>query len=507
MKVDELRRKRAAAMLGGGQARIDQQHARGKLAARERLALLLDEGSFEEIGSLVTARSDEDGALGAGVVTGYGRINGRTTYVYAQDFTVMGGSLSEAQAQKIVKIMDMALKNGAPVVGICDSGGARIQEGVASLGGYGDIFLRNVMASGVVPQLTLIMGPCAGGACYSPALTDFIFMVHGTSHMFITGPEVVKAVMYEDVTFDQLGGALVHNSTSGVAHFAAASEEECLAQAATLLSYVPQNNLEDPPYQEPADDPDRADEALDTIVPDSPSKAYDMKEVIRRVMDADTFFEIQAHWAPNVIIGFARLDGRVVGIIAQQPLVLAGALDINASIKGGRFVRFCDCFNIPLVVLEDVPGFLPGIAQEHGGIIRNGAKLLYAFCEATVPRVTVITRKAYGGAYIVMNSRHIRGDLVYAWPMAEMAVMGAEGAVNIVHRRTIEEAQDKEGTRQRLIDEYRQETAHPYIAAGRGFVDEVIEPHETRPRLIAAMEMLQNKRDANPPKKHGNIPL
>jgi len=506
-RIEELRKKREQSLLGGGQQRIDQQHARGKLTARERLALLLDEGSFQELDAFATARSGEGGPLGDGVVTGYGRIDGRLTYVYAQDFTVLGGSLSEGHGQKIVKIMDLAMKNGAPVIGICDSGGARIQEGVVSLAGYGEIFLRNVLASGVIPQLTLIMGPCAGGACYSPALTDFIFMVQNTSHMFITGPEVVKAVTYEDVSFEQLGGAMVHNSASGVAHFAAVDERQCLSQTRALLSYVPQNNLEEPPYQEPFDDPGRMDEALNSIVPDSPNMPYDMKEVLRRVIDTGTFFEIQEYWATNIIIGFARLNGRPVGIIAQQPAVLAGSLDINASIKGGRFVRFCDCFNIPLIVFQDVPGFLPGVAQEHGGIIRNGAKLLYAFCEATVPRVTVITRKSYGGAYIVMNSRHIRGDIVYAWPIAELGVMGAEGAVNIVHRREIEEAEDKEATRQRLIAEYRQKYAHPYIAAGRGFVDEVIEPRETRPKLIAALEMLRNKRDTNPPKKHGNIPL
>ncbi len=503
----KLAQLRERARLGGGPGRIAQQHAKGKLTARERLDLLLDPDSFQELGAFVSPSLREvDGALGEGVVTGYGMVDGRLVYVYAQDFTVQGGSLSGAQAAKIVKVMEMAMKNGAPIIGICDSGGARIQEGVVSLGGYGDIFLRNVMASGVVPQLTLIMGPCAGGACYSPALTDFIFMVQGTSHMFITGPEVVKAVMYEDVTFEELGGAMVHNATSGVAHFAAPGEEDCLRQARTLLSYIPQNNLEDPPLAEPPDQP-IVDEELNGIIPDNPNQPYDMKGVIGRVMDRGTFFEVHEYWAANIIVGFARLDGRTVGIIAQQPLVLAGALDINASIKGGRFVRFCDCFSIPLVILEDVPGFLPGLAQEHGGIIRNGAKLLYAFCEATVPRVTVITRKAYGGAYIVMNSRHLRGDLVYAWPSAEMGVMGAEGAVNIVSRRELEDAADPEGLRQRLIEEYREETANPYQAASRGFVDEVIEPAETRAKLIAAMEMLKNKRDVNPPKKHGNIPL
>ncbi len=508
-KIAQVQRLRAQALLAGGQDRIDRQHARGKLTARERLELLLDEGSFHELGMLVTSQllPAEERILGDSVVTGYGTIDGRLVYVFSQDFTVYGGSLGEAHAQKVCKIMDLALKNGAPVIGLNDSGGARIQEGVVSLAGYADIFLRNTLVSGVIPQISVIMGPCAGGAVYSPALTDFIIMVRGTSHMFITGPDVIRAATHEEITFEDLGGADVHNTVSGVAHFAAADEAEALAMVKRLLSFIPQNNLEDPPYQETDDDPLRMDDALDHIVPDSPARPYDIKDVIRHVVDDGDFFEVHEHFAPNLVVGFARLYGRAVGIVAQQPMHLAGALDINSSDKGARFVRFCDCFNIPLVTFEDVPGFLPGVAQEHGGIIRHGAKLLYAYCEATVPKVTVITRKAYGGAYDVMSSKHVRGDINYAWPTAEIAVMGPEGAVNIAYRKEIAEAENPEAARQRLIAEYRAQFANPYIAAARGYIDEVILPHETRPRLIAALEMLQNKRDENPPKKHGNMPL
>jgi acetyl-CoA carboxylase carboxyltransferase component len=507
-----LHQMRAASRLGGGQARIEQQHARRKLTARERLDVLLDPGSFNEIDAFVTHRATDFGLadqkiLGDGVVTGWGKIDGRTVFVYAQDFTVFGGSLSETHAAKICKIMDLAMKNGAPIIGLCDSGGARIQEGVCSLGGYAEIFLRNTLASGVVPQISAIMGPCAGGAVYSPALTDFIVMVKETSNMFITGPSVIKAVTHEDVTFEELGGAVTHSTKSGVAHFAAENEEECLYIIRRLLSFMPQNNLEDPPLVPPTDDPGRMDPELNEIIPDNPNKPYDMKEVITRIVDNGDFFEIAEHFAQNIIIGFARFNGRPVGIVAQQPSVLAGVLDIDASVKAARFVRFCDCFNIPIVTLEDVPGFLPGVAQEHGGIIRHGAKLLFAYCEATVPKITVITRKAYGGAYCVMSSKHIRGDLNYAWPTAEIAVMGPDGAVNIVMKREIEQSPDPEATRQRLIEEYRQRFANPYVAASRGFIDDVIEPRETRPRIIAALELLKNKRDTLPPKKHGNIPL
>lgn len=511
-KILELRRRREEAQLGGGQKRIDQQHARGKLTARERIDLLLDEGSFQELGVFVTQRTPGFGAdkqtfYGDGVVTGYGTINGRLVYVFSQDFTVFGGSLGEAHAEKICRLLDLAMKNGAPVIGMNDSGGARIQEGVVSLGGYADIFLRNTMASGVVPQISAIMGPCAGGAVYSPALTDFIFMVKDTSYMFVTGPDVVKTVTHEDVTFETLGGAMVHNEKSGVAHFAADNEEHCISLVRKLLSYLPQNNMEEPPLVRPTDDPLRAEQALDTLVPDSPSKPYDIKEVIRLIVDDGEFFEVHEHFAQNIVVGFARLNGRAVGIVAQQPMVLAGVLDINSSDKGGRFVRFCDSFNIPIITFEDVPGFLPGVGQEHGGIIRHGAKLLYAYCEATVPKITVITRKAYGGAYDVMSSKHIRGDLNYAWPTAEIAVMGPDGAVNILYREEIANAADPEAMKQKLTQEYRDHFANPYIAAGRGYIDDVIEPRQTRAKLIAGLEMLQNKRDTNPPKKHGNIPL
>jgi len=511
-RIEELRAKKERARLGGGPQRMEAQHKKGKLTARERLDLLLDKGSFREMDMFVTHRASDFGmaerkVLGDGVVTGYGTIDGRLVFVFSQDFTVFGGSLGEAHAQKICKIMDLATKNGAPVIGINDSGGARIQEGVVSLAGYADIFLRNTLASGVVPQISAVMGPCAGGAVYSPAITDFIVMVKNTSHMFITGPDVIRAVTQEEVTFEELGGAWTHNTVSGVAHFAAEDETDGLQLIRRLLGYMPQNNMEDPPFVPTRDDPLRMDEELDSIVPDCPTKPYDMKEVIRRVVDEGEFLEVHQHFAQNLIVGFARLGGQSVGIVAQQPAVLAGVLDISASVKGARFVRFCDSFNIPLVTLEDVPGFMPGVAQEHGGIILQGAKLLYAYCEATVPKVTVITRKAYGGAYDVMNSRHVRADLVFAWPTAEIAVMGPEGAVNIVFRKEIAEAEDPEAEKERLTQEYRDLFANPYVAAGRGFIDDVIEPRETRPRLINALEMLANKRDMNPPKKHGNIPL
>ncbi|HZU04142.1 MAG TPA: acyl-CoA carboxylase subunit beta [Ktedonobacteraceae bacterium] len=511
-KVTELQDLKAAAVLGGGPKRIEAQHKKGKLTARERLDLLLDPGTFNELDMFVTHRSidfglDEQKIPGDGVVTGYGQIDGRLVYVFSQDFTVFGGSLSEAHAEKICKIMDLAMKNGAPVIGLNDSGGARIQEGVVSLGAYADIFLRNTLASGVVPQISAIMGPCAGGAVYSPAITDFIFMVEETSYMFVTGPNVLKSVTHEDVTFEQLGGAKVHNTISGVAHFASPSEPDCIRSIRQLVSYIPSNNLEDPPRIIPTDSPRRADEALDSIIPDNPNKAYDMKEVIRYIVDDGDFFEVQEHFATNIIVGFARLNGRSVGIVAQQPRSLAGVLNIDASDKGARFVRFCDCFNIPIITFVDVPGFLPGVSQEHSGIIRHGAKLLYAYCEATVPKITVITRKAYGGAYDVMSSKHVRGDINYAWPTAEIAVMGPDGAINILFKDEIEQATDPELRRKELIAEYTEKFANPYIAAGRGYIDEVIEPRHTRTKLINALEMLKNKRDTNPPKKHGNIPL
>ena len=511
-KIEQLTKLKAQSQLGGGEARIEKQHAGGKMTARERIDLLLDRGTFREIDALVVHREKNFGMadkkfLGDSVVTGWGTINGRLVYVYSQDFTVFGGSLSQVHAEKICKVMEMATRNGAPIIGINDSGGARIQEGVVSLGGYADIFLRNTLASGVVPQISAIMGPCAGGAVYSPALTDFIFMVKNTSHMFITGPEVVKAVTGEDVTFEELGGAMTHNSTSGVAHMAAESEEACLFLIREMMSYLPSNNMEDPPFQASNDDDLRTEPALNTIVPDSPNKPYDIKEAIKLIVDNGDFYETQPHYAENIVVGFARLGGYSVGIVANQPMVLAGVLDINASEKAARFVRFCDCFNIPLIVFEDVPGFLPGLDQEHSGIIRHGAKLLYAFCEATVPKITVVTRKAYGGAYCVMNSKHIRADLNIAWPMAEIAVMGPDGAVNIIHRREIAAADDPVAKKAELVEEYRELFANPYIAAQRGYIDDVIEPAETRPRLINALHMLQNKRDENPPKKHGNMPL
>ena len=511
-KIEKLHLMREEARLGGGQARIDRQHARGKMTARERVEKLLDPGTFRELDMFATHRAvgfgvEKQKYLGDSVVTGWGTINGRLVYVFSQDFTVFGGSLSEVHAEKVCKIMDLAVKNGAPVIGLNDSGGARIQEGVVSLAGYAYIFLRNVLASGVVPQISAILGPCAGGAVYSPAMTDFTLMTKETSHMFITGPEVVKVVTHEEVTFEELGGAMTHASKSGVAHFAAEDEEHCLALVRQLLSYISQNNLEDPPFVPTADPEDRMDEELKTIIPDSPTKAYDMKDVIRHVADDGQFLEVHEHWAQNIIVGFVRLGGFSVGIVAQQPLFLAGVLDINASRKGARFVRFCDAFNIPIVTFVDVPGFLPGVEQEHGGIILNGAKLLWAYCEATVPKITIIARKAYGGAYDVMSSKHIRGDVSYAWPTAEIAVMGPDGAVNIVFRKELAAADDPEAERARLVQEYREQFANPYVAAARGYVDDVIEPQETRPRLIEALKMLQNKRDTNPPKKHGNIPL
>jgi acetyl-CoA carboxylase carboxyltransferase component len=511
-KIQKLRETKEQARLGGGRERIDQQHQKGRLTARERLDLLLDSGSFRELDMFVTHRATDFGmadkkVLGDSVVTGWGTIDSRLVYVFSQDFTVFGGSLSQVHAQKVCKIMDMAMRNGAPIIGLNDSGGARIQEGVVSLGGYADIFLRNTLASGVIPQVSAIMGPCAGGAVYSPALTDFIFMVNNTSYMYVTGPDVVKSVTHEEVTHEELGGASVHNTKSGVAHFAAPSEADCLFMIRQLLSYLPQNNMEDPPLVRVQDDPLRMEERLDTIVPDSPTKAYDMKEVIRLVMDEGRFFEVHEHFATNIVVGFARLGGHSVGIVAQQPQVLAGVLDIDASEKAARFVRFCDCFNVPLVTFEDVPGFLPGVAQEHGGIIRSGAKLLYAYCEATVPKITVITRKAYGGAYDVMSSKHIRGDLNLAWPSAEIAVMGPDGAVSVIFRKDIAEAEDPVAKKAELVAMYSEKFANPYVAAEWGYIDDIIEPKETRPRLINALEMLQNKRDANPPKKHGNIPL
>jgi propionyl-CoA carboxylase beta chain len=516
-KIVELNRRNELAEDGGGAARRGRQHKQGKMSARERIDFLLDEGTFEETDKLVTHRCNDFGMAeqkfyGDGFITGYGRIEGRLVYVFAQDFTVFGGSLSEANAGKIVKIMDLAAKMGAPLIGLNDSGGARIQEGVMSLAGYADIFLRNTLYSGVVPQISAILGPCAGGAVYSPAITDFVIMVNKTSYMFITGPDVIKTVTHEDVTKEQLGGATTHNETSGVAHFLAHDDAECLSMVRELLSFVPSNNLEDPPRKPCTDPIDRADTALDKIVPAQSNLPYEMKDVIHAVVDDGYFFEVQEHYAKNIVVGFARLDGRPVGIVANQPAMLAGTLDINASIKGARFVRFCDCFNIPLVTFEDVPGFLPGTAQEYGGIIKHGAKLLFAFAEATVPKVTVITRKAYGGAYCVMASKHIRTDVNYAWPTAEIAVMGPEGAVDIVYKRELEAAgvagtETRETVRQKKIEEFRDRFASPYVAADRGFVDAIIQPHETRKKLIQALAMLETKRDKNPPKKHGNIPL
>ena len=509
-RLEELRRRHTAAEEGGGPGRRERQHKEGKLSARERIELLLDEDSFEEIDKLIEHRCrdfgmDQQVVPGDGLVTGYGRINGRLAYVFAQDFTVFGGSLSETNAIKICKVMDLALKTGAPIIGLNDSGGARIQEGVLSLGGYADIFLRNTLASGVVPQISAVMGPCAGGAVYSPAITDFIFMVADTSYMFVTGPDVIKTVTHEDVTKEDLGGSMTHNARSGVGHFIAADDKECVQMIRELLSYIPQNNREDAPRRATSDPVDRADPELDRIVPEESNQPYDIKDVITRVVDDGEFFEVHPHFAKNIVIGFAHLDGRSVGIVANQPAFLAGCLDINSSVKGARFVRFCDAFNIPIVTFEDVPGFLPGTDQEFGGIIRHGAKLLYAYAEATVPKVTVITRKAYGGAYCVMGSKHLRTDVNLAWPSAEIAVMGAEGAVNIVYRRELSNGNGD--LRAEKVAEFKDRFASPFVAAERGFIDDVIEPHETRGRLIRALRMLETKVDTMPRKKHGNIPL
>jgi propionyl-CoA carboxylase beta chain len=512
--LQKLQEMRARSLEGGGKERIDAQHQKGKLTARERIDLLVDPGTFVEIDRFVTHRcrdfgmdSEKNMILGDGVVTGSARIDGRSVYLYAQDFTVFGGSLSETHAAKICKVMDMSVKLGVPMIGLCDSGGARIQEGVVSLGGYADIFLRNTLASGVVPQISAIMGPCAGGAVYSPAITDFILMVEGSSFMHITGPDVVKTVTHEDTTSEELGGARVHAEVSGVAHFTAPDDATCLFQVRELLGYLPLNNGEDPPFRATTDDPNRMDEALDTIVPPSSDQPYDMRHVVKKIVDDGKFFEVHARFAKNIVVGFARLGGRVVGIVGNQPNHLAGVLDIKASLKGARFIRFCDSFNIPLVTFEDVPGFLPGKDQEWSGIITHGAKLLYAYCEATVPKLTVITRKAYGGAYDVMNSKHIRADLNLAWPSAEIAVMGAEGAAKIVFRREIQTAKDPKAEEKRLVADYKAKFANPYQAAARGYIDDVIEPRRTRPMLIQALELLRSKRDSNPPRKHGNIPL
>ncbi|MDP8206058.1 MAG: acyl-CoA carboxylase subunit beta [Candidatus Electryonea clarkiae] len=514
-KTKQLRSIKEKALLGGGQKRIDVQHKKGKLTARERVDLLVDPGTFQEVDMLVQSRTPESGFdqekfLGDGVITGYGQVDGRTVFVFSQDFTVIGGTLSEAHGAKICKIMDMAVKVGAPVIGLNDSGGARVQEGVVSLGAYADIFLRNTLTSGVVPQFSAVMGPCAGGAVYSPAITDFVLMTRGTSYMFVTGPKVVKTVTHEEVSSEDLGGADTHATKSGVAQFACDDELETIATLKKLLSYSPQNNLEDPPILECKDPSNRMDTELDTIIPGNPNKPYDMKEVIKRIVDNGEMLEVHKNFAENIIVGFARLDGRSVGLIANQPAVLAGVLDIDSSKKGARFIRYCDAFNIPIITFEDVPGFLPGTDQEWGGIISNGAKLLYAYSEATVPKITVITRKAYGGAYDVMNSKHVRGDLNYAWPSAEIAVMGAEGAVEIVYKKEIMEIEDPDEQMKKIQDYiqlYRDRFASPYIAAARGYVDEVIEPRQTRPKLISALQMLDSKVDHNPKKKHGNIPL
>ncbi|MDQ6738533.1 MAG: acyl-CoA carboxylase subunit beta [Gemmatimonadota bacterium] len=511
-KLALLEQRRAESELGGGVARIEAQHKKGKLSARERIDLLVDEGSFTELDRFVVHRSTDFGLeeqkyYGDGVVTGWGKINGRIVYVFSQDFTVFGGSLSESFAEKIVKVMDLAVRNGAPVIGLNDSGGARIQEGVVSLGGYAEIFLRNTLASGVVPQISAILGPCAGGAVYSPAITDFTYMVRHSSYMFVTGPNVVKTVTHEDVTMDELGGADTHAMKSGVSHFTHDSEPECIAAVRELMRYLPSNNVEEPPRGRGTDPSDRRDEALLDIVPDNANKPYDMHDVLRRVIDDGEFYEVQKDFAENIICGFAHLGGFSVGIVANQPAMLAGVLDINASVKAARFIRFCDAFNIPIVTFEDVPGFLPGVGQEHGGIIKHGAKLLYAYCEATVPKLTVITRKAYGGAYDVMSSKHIRGDFNVAWPTAEIAVMGPKGAVEILFRKDIAESDDPTAATDQKIAEYVEKFAHPYVAAGRGYIDDIIDPRDTRPALIGALESLRGKRDTNPPKKHGNIPL
>lgn len=511
-KLHALYKKNEDALRGGGPDKIEKQKQGGRLTARERLDVLLDPGSFVEIDRFVVQRCKNFGMSdkqipGDGVITGYGRINGKLVYVYSQDFTVFGGSMSRTQANKICKVMELAMKNGAPIIGINDSGGARIQEGVESLGGYADIFLKNVMASGVIPQISAIMGPCAGGAVYSPSLTDFVFMVKDTSYMFVTGPEVIKTVTHEDVTKEQLGGALTHNQKSGVAHFAADDDKHCLLMIRELLNFLPSNNLDDAPVLPPKDRPDRVEEALNTFIPDSSKKPYDVLELLKMVADEGYFLEVHKHYAKNIVVGFARMNGRPVGIVANQPAVLAGCLNIQASIKAARFVRFCDAFNIPILTFEDVPGFLPGTDQEWAGIITHGAKLLYAYAEATVPKITVVTRKAYGGAYDVMSSKHLRGDINLAYPTAEIAVMGAEGAVNIIFRNEIKNASNTETERARLISDYEERFNNPYVAAELGYIDEVIEPAMTRKRIIDSLEMLKNKRDSNPPKKHGNIPL
>ena len=513
-RIGELRRREAEAEAGGGPERREREHKAGKLTARERIDLLLDEGTFEELDKFVLHQCTDFGMeaqrpVGDGFVTGFGRVDGRLVYVFAQDFTVFGGSLSESNALKICKIMDLAMRNGAPLIGLNDSGGARIQEGVKSLAGYADTFLRNTLASGVIPQISAIMGPCAGGAVYSPAITDFIFMTRETSYMFVTGPDVIKTVTHEEVTKQELGGAMTHNEKSGVAHFISRDDADCCAMIRELLSFLPSNNIEDPPRLATSDPPARREESLNALVPEDPLKPYDIKDAIHAIVDDAYFFEVHEHFAKNIVVGFARLDGRPVGIVANQPAFLAGVLDINASVKGARFVRFCDAFNIPLITFEDVPGFLPGTQQEFGGIIKHGAKLLYAFAEATVPKITVITRKAYGGAYCVMASKHIRTDANFAWPTAEIAVMGPEGAVNIVYKRELDKAPEaeRERLRQEKIREFRERFANPYVAAERGYVDAVIEPAETRARIITSLRALENKRDINPKKKHGNIPL
>jgi propionyl-CoA carboxylase beta chain len=513
-RLEELRKLNAEAEAGGGAERREREHQQGKLSARERVDLLLDEGSFEELDKFVRHQSHDFGMEtqrppGDGFITGYGRIDGRLVYVFAQDFTIFGGSLSEANASKIIKIMDLAMRAGAPVIGLNDSGGARIQEGVKSLAGYAEIFLRNTLASGAIPQISAIMGPCAGGAVYSPAITDFIFMTRDTSYMFVTGPDVIKTVTHEEVTKQELGGAMTHNEKSGVAHFVSRDDAECLSMIRELFGYLPSNNLDDPPRRASSDPWDRAHPALNTLVPEDPQKPYDIKDAIHAIADDSEFFEVHEHFAKNIVVGFARLDGNTVGIVANQPAFLAGVLDISASVKAARFVRFCDAFNIPLITFEDVPGFLPGTQQEFGGIIKHGAKLLFAFAEATVPKVTVITRKAYGGAYCVMASKHIRTDINYAWPTAEIAVMGPEGAVNIVYKREIDRAAeaDREKIRREKIDDFRDRFANPYVAAERGYIDAIIEPAQTRAKLITALRSLANKRDTNPLKKHGNIPL
>ncbi|MCK6564873.1 MAG: acyl-CoA carboxylase subunit beta [Dehalococcoidia bacterium] len=507
-KLDQLLEMKNEFAQGGGPKRIEAQHARGKLTARERIELLLDPGTFDEIDALVRPRGSAAGTVGPeAVVTGWGKVEGRPVYVFSYDFTVLGGSLSEAVAEKILKLMDLAMMTGAPIVGIQDSGGARIQDGPESLRGFGEIFAMNTLASGVVPQISVIMGPCAGGAVYSPAITDFVFMTEGTSQMFITGPDVVRSVTGEEVTQEELGGADVHAMKSGVAHFALAGEEETLAEVRRLLSFIPSNNADDPPYRPAGDDPARAEEDLLTIVPAEPNRPYDVRDVVYRIVDDGDFLEVHDRYAPNIVVGLGRMGGRTVGFVCNQPMHLAGSLDINASRKAARFVRFCDCFNIPLVTLVDVPGYLPGTSQEYNGIITHGAKLLFAYSEATVPKIAVVLRKAYGGAYLVMSSKHLRGDMNYAWPTAEVAVMGPDGAANIVYREEIAKAENPEARRKELIDEYREKFANPYIPAGRGFLDDVIDPRATRAKIISALEMLQNKADRNPPKKHGNIPL